>query len=93
MDTAYIIAGRIGVDPGPLSLRELMLMAKGHAENAWTHTSALLSALWTGNSVHTKDPHYVSPVDMNPLLCGTEKATPKASVSILKTVFRAKKRK
>ena len=35
----------IGVDPGPLTLRELLWMAEGQGRAAWGHTSALLALI------------------------------------------------
>lgn len=39
------LAGIVGVDPGPLTLRELMLMADARSREAWGHTSSLLALI------------------------------------------------
>ncbi|RPI60584.1 MAG: hypothetical protein EHM48_06990 [Planctomycetaceae bacterium] len=64
----YRLAGIIGVNPGPLTLRELLWMAEGLGETAWSHTSALLAAVWSGNQ-NMKKPRFFAPAEFNPYLC------------------------
>ena len=61
----YELGGIIGVDPGPLTLRELLWMADGRGKATWSHTSALLSAIWTGNP-NMKRPRFFRPDEFNP---------------------------
>lgn len=39
------MAGRVGVDPGPFTLRELWWMDQGKSKAWWDHTSHILAAL------------------------------------------------
>ncbi len=41
----YRLAGIAGVDPGPYSLRQLIWMADGAAQERWNHTAQLLATL------------------------------------------------
>lgn len=59
------MAGVVGVDPGPFTLRELDLLAEGRSRAAWNHTSALLAMLF---NIH-RDPktqNALSPAHFNP---------------------------
>ena len=90
MIDVYYLAGTIGCDPGPLTLRELVAMVDGFCSNAWDHTSALNATIINSNPyVKTK----VSLFDFHPYKQQQKQELPKADISILKTVFRAKKRK
>ena len=46
------LAGICGVDPGPLTLRELLWMAEGRGRDAWAHTSSLMALIANA----TRDP-------------------------------------
>ena len=61
----YRLAGIVGVNPGPLTLRELLWMADGAGETAWSHTAALLAAVWSGNQ-NLKKPRFFVPQEFNP---------------------------
>ena len=63
------LAGAVGVNPGPLTLRELMWMAEGRAEAEWAQTSALLAAVWTANS-NLRRPRLFRPQEFNPFSGG-----------------------
>jgi hypothetical protein len=43
------MAGCIGVDPGPLSLRELLWMFEGACREHWGHTSNLMALIANAN--------------------------------------------
>ena len=61
----YELAGFVGIDPDPLTLRELAWMARGRASRLWDHTASLLAM--TAN-VH-RDPKRSRthrPVDFHP---------------------------
>lgn len=61
------LAGFVGVNPGPLTLRELVWMARARAEDNWAHTSTVLAML---ANVH-RDPKKIrafTPDDFNPLV-------------------------
>ena len=38
-------AGILGVDPGPFTLRELLVMAEGRSRAAWNHTGSMMALL------------------------------------------------
>jgi len=83
-------AGVIGVDPGPLTLRELVWMAEAKARNEWTHTSAVM-ALMANAHRDPKKTRVFTPADFNPYATSERKrpvvdATTK-DLSILKSVF------
>lgn len=61
----YNLAGVLGVDPGPLTLRELLWMAEGRGKSVWIHTSSLLAAIWSGNP-NMKKPRLFKPREFNP---------------------------
>ena len=43
------VAGVIGIDPLPLTLRELMWMARAREENLWTKVSHLMASSLNAN--------------------------------------------
>ena len=60
----YELAGVIGVDPGPLTLRELLWMSEARAREAWAHTSAGLALIANVNG----DPNLWSGPGLSALL-------------------------
>jgi hypothetical protein len=42
----YELAGVVGIDPGPLTLRELFWMVDGRRRDAWDRTAAQIAALF-----------------------------------------------
>ena len=61
----YHLAGACAVAPGPLTLRELVLMSDGRDRQLWVHTSFVLAML---ANVH-RDPkkgRAMRPADFNP---------------------------
>jgi hypothetical protein len=57
-------SGVFGVDPGPLTLRELLWMAEARAREAWAHTSAVLALIANVN----RDPNLRSGPGLSALL-------------------------
>jgi len=58
-------AGKVGVDPGPLTLRELLEMAEARGAEEWRRTSSLLAMLFNAH----RDPRRSDPAvpdDYNP---------------------------
>lgn len=47
------MAGVVGIDPGPLTLRELFWMADGRRRDAWDRTANLIAALFNAVPDHT----------------------------------------
>ena len=80
------LAGVIGVDPGPFTLRQLVVMAEAKSRQAWNHTSAILAML---ANVHrdAKKTRAYRPADFHPHR-RTEKPTiTKVGINVLKQVF------
>jgi len=65
IEQCYMLAGSIGVDPGPLTIRELLWMADGAARTLWQHTSSIM-ALITNCFRDTRKYGIVKPSDINP---------------------------
>jgi hypothetical protein len=59
------LAGIVGVEPGPLTLRELALMADGRQRAAWGHTSSVLAMLANVNRDPKKSRRF-RPSDFDP---------------------------
>ncbi len=79
------MAGVVGVDPGPLTLRELALMAEAKRQEAWDHTSTVLAMIFNAN----RDPKRQTaarPIDFHPLRRPERRGIPlaAANISILK---------
>jgi len=62
----YQIAGVVGVDPGPLTLRELMAMYESSRDEAWDRTSHVVCMIANCNRDHKKHPDPFSPSDFHP---------------------------
>ena len=60
----YQIAGAIGVDPGPLTIRELLEMTEGRSRSLWGHTSAVIATILNVNRPKGKAP--IRPEAVNP---------------------------
>jgi hypothetical protein len=83
------LAGIVGLNPGPFTLRELVWMADARQTDDWNHTAALLALL---ANVH-RDPrktHPFQPADFHPGVQRTQRPHdphPKVDITVLKTVF------
>jgi hypothetical protein len=78
----------LGVDPGPLTLRELLWMAEGRGRSEWAHTASILALLANAH----RDPKRTkafAPADFNPYEArdGRKPITKTKDLSILKAVF------
>jgi len=60
------IAGVVGVDPGPLTLRELLWMHESRVRDQWNHTSSIL-ALTANCHRDPKKTASFAPQDFHPL--------------------------
>ena len=49
------VAGVIGIDPLPLTLRELMWMARAREENLWIKVSHLMASSLNANPFHREE--------------------------------------
>ncbi|HPP54440.1 MAG TPA: hypothetical protein PK777_15920, partial [Thermoguttaceae bacterium] len=62
----YELAGIVGVDPGPLTLRELCWMVDGRQRDQWNHTSQILAMVY--NAFCSPKSRPLGPLDFHPLL-------------------------
>ena len=81
------LAGIAGVDPGPLTLRELLWMVDASRQEQWSHTAALmaLTANVHRNPKRRSSPY--SPTDFHPLAERRSATIAKVGVRVLKDVF------
>jgi hypothetical protein len=78
------LAGIVGIEPGGLTLRELLLMAEGRSRDNWAHTSAVLALVANVNRDPKKSKAY-KPADFNPHVRKAAKL--KTDIRVLKQVF------
>ena len=81
------LAGLLGVDPGPLTLRELVWMAEARLQAEWAQTSSVMALIANANRDPKKHGPF-KPGDFDP----TQKAkhepvVEKADIGVLKQVF------
>ena len=55
------------MDPGPLTIRQLVWMADGRAESQWAVASSILAAIWSANTM-MKRPRIFDPSEFNPFV-------------------------
>ena len=78
------LAGVLGLDPGPFTLRELLVMGEARSQQAWGHTSALLAMLANVHRDAKKTRPY-KPADFNPhLRQPMTSRSPKVGIQALK---------
>jgi len=83
------LAGLVGLDPGPLTLRELVAMAEARLAHDWARGSMLMALLANCHRDPKKNRAF-KPEDFNPLHQAKAKDKPVAKtkdLSILKQVF------
>ena len=82
------LAGVVGIEPGQLTLRELVWMAEGVNQDHWNHTSAILAMLANVNRDPKKGRAF-KPADFHPIPEAKVAKQPplRVPVSLLKTIF------
>jgi hypothetical protein len=80
------LAGIVGIDPGPFTLRQLVVMAEAKSRQAWNHTSAILAML---ANVHrdAKKTRALRPADFHPHRRHDKPTITKVGINVLKQVF------
>ncbi len=78
-------AGIVGINPGPLTLRELWQMAEERQRDQWSHTSVLLAVLANIHRDPKRTSRYTSE-DFNPFSV-RRSVSMKAEIGVLKQVF------
>ena len=86
----FELAGVLGIDPGPLTLRELVWMAEARTRHDWSQTSSLLALIANAHRDRKKAKPF-KPSDFDPTT-GRHRASddgskPVVGVEILKQVF------
>ena len=79
-----------GVDPGPLTLRELVFMAQARQRSAWERTSWVLALIANVNRDPKRQPRPFRPADFDPYASErSEKPIPagKRAFELMKQVF------
>ena len=79
------LAGIAGVNPGPLTLRELIWMAESNSRQRWAHTSTVLAMIANVNRDPKKHGPF-KPADFNPHVERAVKIKT-SDLSILKDIF------
>lgn len=78
------MAGIVGVDPNPLTLRELIWMADSKRRDAWSHTAATLSLIANVHRNPKKRSKTYTPAEFHPFV---ETRNTKVGVGVLKDLF------
>lgn len=76
----------MGIDPNPLTLRQLLWMAHGVRQSSWGYLSHLMCLIANVNAAKGKR---FKPADFNPMLQKAKRVTlsPKESIEVLLKVF------
>lgn len=77
----------IGVDPHPLTLRELVAMAEGHVRERWNHTAQLMALTANINRDPRRKTRPYSPAEFHPLERARKAAPIPADISVLRDIF------
>ena len=87
------MAGIVGIDPGPLTLRELVWMADGRVRQSWVHTSSVLAMIANVNR-DPKKTRAFRPDDFNPFAARSARGIPLTAGTIraMKGMFKTGKR-
>ena len=81
------LAGLLGVDPGPLTLRELVWMAEARLQAEWAQTSSLMALIANAHRDPKKHGPF-KPGDFDPTQkARREPVVGKADIGVLKQVF------
>ena len=83
----YELAGIVGVDPGPLTARELFFMAEGRSRAAWERTSAIMALIANANRDRKRKPSPYKPDDFNPFAKKQKRAIKLESLAPLRSAF------
>ena len=70
------LAGIVGVDPGPLTLRQLVRMAEARREHDWSIASSQMAMLAEIHRDRKRRSRPFSPAEFNPLTRRTAKPIP-----------------
>ena len=81
------LAGIVGLDPRPLTLRQLLYMVEGKRANDWQMVSAVMALIFNCHKSNETKPR--EPKDFNPFEYKKEKGREIKSMNELKGLFGA----
>jgi len=82
----YELAGIVGINPDPFTLRELLWMAEGKGRENWNHTASILALIFNVNR-DSKKHHAARPSDFNPYALKPKPKLRGGDLRILKDIF------
>jgi len=77
----------VGVDPNPLTLRELIWMVGARRQDQWSHTAAVLALTANVHRNPKKRSKPYSPAEFHPLVERKLVTIAKTGIRVLKRVF------
>ena len=77
----------MGVDPNPLTLRELIWMVGARRQDQWSHTAAVLALTANVHRNPKKRSKPYSPAEFHPLVDRKPVTISKTGIRVLKRVF------
>lgn len=83
----FELAGFLGLDPRPWSLRELATMARGRAARQWDHTASLLAMTANVHRDVKKNRRGFHPSAFHPFMRRRRRGTTPAALRSLKGLF------
>jgi len=81
------LAGIAGVDPGPLTLRELIWMVDARRQDQWSHTAAVMALVANVHRNPKRRSSPYAPAEFHPLAERKQVSVAKVGVRVLKDVF------
>jgi len=81
------LAGIVGVDPAPLTLRELIWMSDARRQDQWTHTATSMALLANIHRNPKKRSQPFTPLEFHPLAKPKQSKPAKVGLRVLKNVF------
>ena len=82
----------MGIDPSPLTLRQVLTMYEGHSKDRWWHTSSLMALVH--NTQCTKQGDCLAPADFNPHLAAKkQEAKSKVDAEVAEVIKRIRRKK
>ena len=77
----------MGVDPNPLTLRELVWMVGARRQDQWSHTAAVMALVANVHRNPKKRSKPYSPTEFHPLVERKPVTIAKTGIRVLKRVF------
>jgi len=81
------LAGILGLDPAPLTLRQLVWMVDARRQDQWSHTAAVMALTANVHRNPKRRSQPFSPAEFHPLLDRKPAKLKKAGIRVLKHVF------